>query len=728
MLGKGGMGEVWKARDTALGRVVAVKLLQGGEPEDLARFKREGRIVAGLSHPHVAQLYEVGDDPPHIALQYIAGAPLDRVSLPIEAKVAALAQAARGVHHAHAHGVLHRDLKPANIMIDAEGRGIVLDFGLAREFRADTTALSMSGDIMGTPTYMAPEQARGRIHDLDARTDVYGLGATLYALIAGRSPHAGANALEVVFSAINDDPPRPGGDRDLETICLKAIDRDPARRYQTAEALADDLERWGRNEPIQARPPSTWYRLKKRIQRQPLVWALLALLIVGVAAGATYVAAKARREARLARARKAVDDVRAQLEGFAARLYLPGATLAPILPKLRAMRGELAGALAEWPDFAPAHYWTGRTYMVEGRFASAIDSFEAALRADPTSGYMWADLGRAKIERALERHRCGGALRDTLDRMFEREAAEAIGCYDRAGEVFAGGIERDVATAYRLRAQGRKAEIRELLDRAKKAYGSTPGIEELEFLTASNLPEREAIEHLTAAIRIRPGYYVAFQIRAVFRMLIKDRQGALEDADESIRIHPECATAYFSRGFIRYLDRNFDDAIRDYSEAVRLDPALAVAVANRGTVHVELRDWDAALADFSEAIRVDPTYVLAHVNRAVVRMNRKEYDAVVADCDAAIRLAPTYARAHFIRGNALMALRRFPQAVAAYDEAIKQEPKFPSAYQNRGFAKRDAGDVDGAVKDLETFLSMAPNDPHAPAVQTEIQRLRSNDF
>jgi len=206
-IGKGGMGEVWKAVHRRLGRTVAIKLMLHHSSEARNRFEREARLASTLDHPHIAKLFEYSQEPCFIAMQYVEGVPLHKAT---GDRIRALRDAALAVHHAHQRGVLHRDLKPDNVLVDAQGQAFVLDFGLARPVTESGEALTVTGELIGTPTFMAPEQALGETTRMDARTDVYGLGATLYAVLSGHSPFPGPSTWAVLRHVVEDDPPPPG--------------------------------------------------------------------------------------------------------------------------------------------------------------------------------------------------------------------------------------------------------------------------------------------------------------------------------------------------------------------------------------------------------------------------------------------------------------------------------------------------------------------------------------
>src|SRR5262245_50403711 len=300
-IARGGMGVVWKARQVSLNRTVAVKMLLAGKfssPEFVQRFRAEAEAAANLQHPHIVAIHEVGEHDGHqyFSMDYVQGQNLSEFvwdqPLPARRAAALLKTVAEAVHHAHQHGILHRDLKPANILIDQNGEPHVTDFGLAK--RLDDSQLStidrqltLTGQVLGTPAYTSPEQAGGRRADVGPATDVYSLGAVLYFLLTNRAPFVAVSLEETLRQVHELDPvsPRllnPSVPRDLETICLKCLSKDARRRYDSAQALADDLERFLNNEPIHSRPVSNIEKVLRWCRRKPALAILsLALLLVG---------------------------------------------------------------------------------------------------------------------------------------------------------------------------------------------------------------------------------------------------------------------------------------------------------------------------------------------------------------------------------------------------------------------------------------------------------------
>lgn len=312
-IARGGMGVVYRARQTSLNRLVAIKLLLGGEwasTEFVQRFLAEAEAAARLDHPGIVPIYEIGvhEGRHFIAMKFLEGESLAaRISRaetrpgPREAATL-LAKLARTVHYAHQRGVLHRDLKPANVLLDSKAEPVLTDFGLAKLIERDVQ-LTQTRAVLGTPAYIAPEMATGRAADATTAADVYGLGAIFYELLAGRPPFSGGTPVEVLRQVVETDPPAPGSiagrnrpvDHDLDTICLKCLEKVPARRYSSAEALADDLDRWLKGEPILARPTGALERFGKWTRRNPAVAALsivLTLALVAISAISTVMSVR----------------------------------------------------------------------------------------------------------------------------------------------------------------------------------------------------------------------------------------------------------------------------------------------------------------------------------------------------------------------------------------------------------------------------------------------------
>jgi WD40 repeat protein len=297
-IARGGMGVVYRARQVSLNRVVALKLILAGElagPTEVQRFRMEAKAAANLQHPHIVAIFEVGEHQGRhfFSMEYIEGPSLAQLvrenPLPPARAAGYVATIARAIHQAHQRGILHRDLKPANVLLDRADTPHITDFGLAKRVDGES-GLTATGAILGTPSYMAPEQASAKRGAVSRSSDVYSLGAILYALLTGRPPFQAETPLDTVLQVIGNEvvAPRllnPALPRDLETICLKCLEKDPQKRYATAEALAEDLERWRRGEPIRARPIGAVERGWRWCVRNPAVAGLVAAAVLSLVAG-----------------------------------------------------------------------------------------------------------------------------------------------------------------------------------------------------------------------------------------------------------------------------------------------------------------------------------------------------------------------------------------------------------------------------------------------------------
>lgn len=438
-LGEGGMGRVFLAHDPRLHRDVALKFVRGDAPELTRRFLSEARAQARVNHERVCKVYEVGEvqGRVYIAMQFIEGRTLSALAheLSFEQKALLLREAAEGVHEAHRVGLIHRDLKPSNIMVeraeDGTLRPYVMDFGLARDWNDGST---LSGAVMGTPQYMSPEQARGEVSSLDRRSDVYSLGATLYSVLTGHPPVPGANALEVLNNLVKQEPrpPRavdPNIPADLEAIALKCLEKERSARYDSARALAEELERFLSGEPVQARSHGAWYRLRKKLHKHRLVASVVAgaAVLVLLALGQAVLA---RRETAVRErlARRFTESVE-RIEALAR--YSDLSHLHDTSADRRVLRARMAELEADIQDageqaVGPGRYALGRGQLALGDEAMARASLESAWNhgfREPRVAYALALVtGHQYQEQLLEAER----LRDAERREARKREVERL--------------------------------------------------------------------------------------------------------------------------------------------------------------------------------------------------------------------------------------------------------------------------------------------------------------
>jgi serine/threonine protein kinase/WD40 repeat protein len=439
LIARGGMGSVYRARQMSLDRVVAIKILNptGTDwPEFLERFRTEAAAAASLVHPNIVAVYDFGqqDGEFFLAMQYVSGGSLRRdatgklrgeVTPVVAAKLAA--KVARAVHHAHQRGILHRDLKPANILMSEMGEPVLADFGLAKVVGSDVM-ITVSSALLGTPAYMAPEQARGQAREITIATDVYGLGAVLYDLLTGRPPMGGATTLQTLRAVEEQEPVRPSFlnsavDRDLETICLKCLEKDPARRYASAGALADDLECWLEQRPIQARTSSPWERARKWMRRHR---ALAAISLVAVAGLLGITTVSIWMNVRLTSAQRLISAQTEKRRKELAQLYVTtgqrlaeeGDPIAALLPfaeaveleaghpdRARADRDRFALALGVSPALEheflhPATVWSASFDRAGGRLVTACDDGSVRLWDVRSGKFIGAPVKKKKPVRS----------------------------------------------------------------------------------------------------------------------------------------------------------------------------------------------------------------------------------------------------------------------------------------------------------------------------------------
>ncbi len=674
VLGRGGMGVVYKARHLRLNRPVALKMLPSGayaSPEARERFLREAEAAAGLRHPNIVQVHEMGDHDgqPYFTMEFVEGGNLAQKMAgtpqpPREASalVAALAEA---VQEAHRSGIVHRDLKPSNILLTADGTPKIGDFGLARRM-AGEAGLTWTGTAVGTPSYMAPEQAEARSRDVGPAADTYALGAILYELLTGRPPFRAETAAETLRQVVSHEPVPPsrlnaGVPRDPETICLKCLEKDPQRRYASAAALAEDLHRFRRNEPIAARPVGPLERVIRWTRRNPAGAALAstAVALIGLTSGGAgwFVQQRAERRAEL---RAEVGRTVAQADGFGKQF----------------------------------HFHEARELLEQAR-----------QRLQPS--------GPDDLRRQVDRARADLALVMNLDAARLRAATpmegvpEAVGAEPLYEEAFAkAGLGRQgdnaEAVAARVRISSVRVEIVAALDdcasitrdRSRRAWllavarGADPDPLRDRLREPDLWQDGRALTTLVQGLpvdRLSPQL-----LTALGRVLPREHGESVSLLGAAQARYPQDFWLNYELGWALYGSRQKSEALGYFRAALALRPRASMAHNAIGLILGDLGRPDDAIGHFRESIRLDPkTAALPHNNLGIALQAKGQMDEAISHYQESIRLEPeASATPHTNLGNALRAKGRLDEAVGHYQEAIRLDPTMAAAHNNLGVALR----------------------------------------
>jgi serine/threonine protein kinase/Tfp pilus assembly protein PilF len=746
-LGHGGMGVVYKARQRQLNRLVALKMIRAGidaRPEERKRFRIEAEAVARLHHPNILQIYDIGEAAglPFVSLELLEGGSLaDRLAgTPQPGRPAAelMIILARAIHAAHQAGIVHRDLKPSNILFHRDGTTKIVDFGLAKRLKQED-GHTQSGQLVGTPSYMAPEQAGGQIKEIGTATDVYALGAILYEMLTGRPPFKATSPMQTAIQVLHDDPVPPSRllsrvPRDLETICLKCLAKEPARRYASAGELADDLARYLANEPIRARRTPLWEQAVKWARRRPVAAMLLVLGLVtgGVLAGAwlRYDAlqhARAQDEAvRIANLR--IDTDRTLLEGQDhltrgqwddARVVLTGLmTEIRDEPQLIYQHGRAADLLRQAKRGREEQDAEGEAHRRRQRFLQLHK--EALFHETQFTGLdlsRSAEVTRSSAREALALFAGGGAgelgtLAALPTSFSERERAEiAEGCYElllilaEATDPPDQGL-RFLDQAVRLHPEPTRAYyLRQAVCLARKGDAEGAGrarsaAEQIQpssaldhFLTGQEHYKRgdwiTARQHFEAALRLQPGHFWAHCLTAVCCLQMNQPREAVPELNDCLQREPDFAWLYILRGFTLSLI-----ATRDRDEVATRTAAQAdVPRAN------ERHPYQDAEADFQRAWTLLASrpgdhlrYVLL-VDRGLMWYQRREFNKAAADLREAVALNDRDFQAFTVLAKVELGRGDPDAAIECYTRAIQAHPDWAPLYRGRA-------DVYLGLKDL----------------------------
>ncbi|MFO1054638.1 MAG: protein kinase [Planctomycetota bacterium] len=696
-LGRGGMGVVYDGYDGALDRRVAVKVLTAHltlQPSAVARFKREALAAARLDHRGIVKILAVGSDgDTHwFAMERIDGPNLlDWHPESMRDTVRIGADLADALAHAHAQGVLHRDVKPANVLLRHDGQPVLTDFGLARE--VDLPSLTRTGGFLGTPNYVSPEQARGR--EVDPRSDLFSLGATLYQLCTGRLPFDAPEPQQVIEKILRTEPVDPcrlqrGIDRDLAAVLLRALEKDPARRYQSALAMARDLRAWLAGEPVSARMPSMGARAWRWAKREPARAMLAVVLVLGVPALAASLGYQIANEPALAAGRAA--QRRHALDLLLARGF-------------RSLADEDAdGARAAFQDALQLDQTS-----TEGRLGAALsllaqrrfDEVQAAIDQQPEPAEVFQRV-RVQIARGrgdeAEAARLEASLPEPRGSVAQFAAGEML--FER------GRLQEDQTT---LRLALRHFQVASLASSAPRP------LFHFQLAVCAEWAKDDAAESAAVAAieTLWPDDAVALR-QVLLRTLEVDPAKAAAGLRAQLQNETEPrhrARLLYDLGYACQLAKDDHGAVAAYAEAVAANPRYLPAHNNLGLAHERLNEPEEAIAAWRNGLAVDPQACKLHNNLGRLLRRTGHPDDAIAAYRAAVAARPDYAVAWFNLGNSLAAKGgQHEEALAALRHAIAAEPGYGRAHANLGELCLVMERNDEAVPPLREAVRLLPAD------------------
>jgi len=739
LLGHGGAGEVYQANDTSLQRSVALKILTRVSHGDTERFRREAQLAAKLAHPNLVPIHEIGQENGrhYLSMPYIEGNTIDRTALNTREILRAMREVALAVHYAHSQGIVHRDIKPSNILIDQFGHVYLSDFGVAKQtFATGPEGAHTTDAIMGTPCYMSPEQARGETQYIDARTDVYALGSTLYRLLTRSEPFSGNSPFDILQKVVSSDPPRPSKlnrslTREFDVVIGKAMEKERERRYPDAHAYADELQRLHDGEPIQASPAPWTYRALRYLRKNRLVSLLIALVAVMMASGAwllltyRFESELARRQKRAAehvtRGRKHTDGV-IDLSGrespellakwveLAVNAYDQASEEDPADPTPLILKAATLywsgdpGAAEKWISRAGAMPGTDADYRIP--FLLARIRLEWLIDREPIPLFLVTSLGPRFLHPGWAES-AARQDREELKKVFEQARDLARPLADSDEEAHLDYLYCVGAIAYFERRPGQAAE-----SLAASVRGGLRG--------------RDA-EHLLG---------LAYYRDRAFESAVGVFQGLLNVRYRAALARRLLGLALLAHGTARGVfdleaESYYLDARRILTETVRATPDEAEVLFERGVIHFALgmfregqgddptyMDYRRAIDDLAHAVTIDVRQSVAHrtlgqvwtaISRLQIRQGKNPADAIRKareHLDEALLLDPQDADAIVFRGHlhltqALHQMRtgmepheEIQRALDQGDQARKLDPELPDARDLRAQGFRRLADYE----------------------------------
>ena len=753
-LGSGATGVVYKARQVGVHfkRLVALKMIRTGvhaSAEELARFRAEAKVLAKLRHPNIVQIYLDGehDGQSYLVLEYVDGGTLatqvGEQPQPPRTAAQLIRTLTEAVHAAHKVGIIHRDLKPANILLTQAGVPKITDFGLAKRINGQPGDWhSETGDILGTPSYMSPEQAKGMVGAHGREADVYALGAVLYKLLTGRPPFLGENPLDTALqvATVEPVPPRrlqPGLPRDLETICLKCLRKEPRRRYATAETLADDPNRFLNGEPIRARPMGPLERVTKWAKRRPAAALLLFVIaLASVVAGWWYWQQQRAERARIAQTSSMVNEAldEATLLRGQAKVAPGGDLLA--WEKTRAVARRAESLLGAGDADAETRRRVEDFLVVLTAEESAARNAVAKMAKDRRMVERLTDIRiqRANLKEDAFDRAGSDASYTTAFREFGMDV-EALDPEQAAAQVRAASIRADLVAALddwakvrrerkqeadwqrlgavaqladtdrwrnQVRAVLSREDRREALKKLAESADVTAPLPTLELL-GSALGEAGDPEAAVAFLRRvywhhPDDFWINYYLGVFLRQMQPPRpKEAIPFLTAALALHSQNAAAYDQLGIALMENRDFDEAIAAFQQAIDRKRDFAPAHYHLGYTFLEKKAPGEAVKALREAAQMRPDLAFVHRTLGRALHDLHAYDEAIEAYREAIRLQPDFAEAYDSLGNALKKKGTLDEAIVAYRQAIHFDPKLPEAHYNLGNALQEKHAYDEAV-------------------------------
>ncbi len=754
LLGRGGAGEVWKAWQRDLRRYVAIKFLESRDDVDLDRFFLEAQTAASLSHPNITALYELNR---HEGRYYIVMQFVDGVTLAVNAGKLAMTRvcqfirdAALAFDYAHKTGIIHRDIKPQNIMVDRGGRIFVMDFGLAKRPKEDR-GHTIEGMILGTPAYMSPEQAESKFSQMDRRSDVFSLGATFYSLVTGKPPVSGSTAMERLRQVIAGEvvPARKFNAKipvEIEAIVAKSMDRDPALRYQSMAAFAEDLRKFLDGEPVTAAGPTIGKALRHtfRRHRTPILAVGVLLLVIGVATATFYAARRGsvdegalqskdeelkRKEAEAA-AREELDKVRALWVDSERLSMIERTPWAKTTKSAESVIVAASVALQAHPKLTEARLLLARAYALRQDYEAAEKALKEAIERDPLHAHAHRDLGillhfwahetdiqrewngrrgtpagdelraRSKpalatfLQSAVKKEPYDVALCESASFFAERDWPKAEEAARRAIEINADRWEAHFFRVKTLRRMGRQndsivsGELLGRLARNNPIALHAAAAANLGFVPKGDYDMGPACERakkfVDQLLGVRGDAPAYVMLRGLVHLMRKEYDAALGNADLLVKTAPTRPDGLVLRGMAHLESKNADKALQAIDEGGRAHPNLAVFAVLRGQGLLLQQDAEGALASFVRAIELDPDNLEAHLARGQLRMMMRRIDDALSDFERAAQLDPSTG---FLHLNFLVSCERWDDTVTFASKYKVHIPNDPAIYMFMGMAQ-----------------------------------------